>query len=90
MEHNQFVATNKLEIMKKSILNLGKSLNKLEQKTINGGLGRANMGDCLVPDPDNNNEPLLVGHVPCDGVSMCPAQPDYGYNSPYPPMCFAF
>ena len=76
--------------MKKSILNLGKALNKAERKNINGGFGSTTMGDCLVPDPNNNNEPLLVGHAPCDGVSMCPAQRDYGFNSPYLPLCFAF
>ncbi len=34
--------------MKKSILNLGKALNKAEQKTINGGGWPTNEKDCLL------------------------------------------
>ena len=64
--------------MKKTILNLGKNLSKLEQKQINGG-GNVPMGDCYEP---GTNPPRLIGHAPCDGVSKCP---DGGY-----PFCFAF
>lgn len=33
--------------MKKSILNLGKALNKIEQKTINGGRQQGDSGCCV-------------------------------------------
>tara|TARA_B110000238_G_C15771496_1_gene287788 strand:+ start:88 stop:309 length:222 start_codon:yes stop_codon:yes gene_type:complete len=36
-------------IMKKSILNIGKALNKAEQKEVNGGLMAWN-GTCLCPN----------------------------------------
>ena len=64
--------------MKKSILNLGKSLEKNQQKRINGG-GEPSMGDCFEP---GTNPPLLIGHAPCDGVSRC--------STGLYPMCFAF
>ena len=80
----------KFYIMKKRILNFGKALNKAEQKQINGGGRGGNLGDCLIPGPGPLSEPILVGHVPCDGVSLCPGQPNFLGGAPYPPMCFAF
>ena len=71
--------------MKKSILNLGKALNKAEQKSINGGGKR--LGECLVPDPDNNFEPMLVGYAACNTYT-CPPQPTYQYFQYYQPVCF--
>jgi len=75
--------------MKKQILTLGKALNKGEQKAINGG-GSGMLGDCLIPGPAPFDEPILVGHVPCDGVSLCPGHPNFLGGAPYPPMCFGF
>ena len=75
--------------MKKSILNLGKVLNKAEQQVINGK-GKSSMGDCLIPNSkDPFGLPILVGHVPCDGVSLCPGQPDFLGGQPYPPACYS-
>lgn len=49
--------------MKKSILNIGKSLNKMEQKAISGGTF-SNVPQISIPghDPDCPNP-----WVPCDG-----------------------
>ena len=54
-----FIKNNKLSIMKKSILSLGKALNKKEQQKINGGIcDIAPPGcPCIVPP----NHPCLSG-----------------------------
>ncbi|MCF2875522.1 MULTISPECIES: hypothetical protein [unclassified Tenacibaculum] len=76
--------------MKKSILNLGKALSKANQKLINGGNGTASQGDCMISDPtDPWGAPILVGHAPCDGVSMCPGYPGFLGGLPYPPLCYS-
>ena len=61
--------------MKKQILNLGKALNKAEQKSINGGVTRPFNGTCLsiVCHPDDNC---------CDSNGICGK---YGYNN----VCYA-
>ena len=54
--------------MKKSILNLGKVLNKAEQKNINGAFGfEYPLGNCY---QQGVNPPQLVARVPCN--ELCP------------------
>ena len=64
--------------MKKSILNLGKALNKVEQKQINGGFGfQYPIGSCF---QRGTNPPLLIAKVPCN--ELCP--------NGATPFCIAF
>ncbi len=54
--------------MKKSILNIGKALNKAEQKRINGGIG-----NCDLPNPElgqthlcSGGGPVIINPITCD------------------------
>ena len=61
--------------MKKSILNLGKALNKAEQKEVNGGL-MAWSGKCLCPNGEVVNatgtgSSRKACHGACEGKQVC-------------------
>ncbi|MBA6156377.1 hypothetical protein H3Z83_07605 [Tenacibaculum sp. S7007] len=65
--------------MKKSILNLGKALNKAEQKEINGGL-RPPTGPCTdsyKPCSGNHDCPrgqgryIMSDNIPVEAVCLC-------------------
>ena len=76
---NQFYTLFK---MKKSILNLGKALNKIEQKSINGGDGiLPTTGD---PRCENVTETQYIEHCGCYTSTQCgnmtvPASDGNGY-----------
>jgi Cys-rich repeat protein len=58
--------------MKKSILNLGKALNKTEQKSINGGKRLA--PECISDSDCNNGEPVVCSNgykVVCSNSNQC-------------------
>ncbi len=61
-------------IMKKSILNLGKALNKAEQKLINGGGLR-----CTSPNSCPTGQCCNANHTcrPNDGQTLCFQQPPF-------------
>lgn len=61
--------------MKKSILQLGKTLNKTEQRDINGGFGRPDSEVCKIAISIDGTLCLCFGWQP-DGTGFC-APTDY-------------
>ena len=64
----------KFQQMKKSILNIGKALDKTEQKQINGGFGFSNCFDI----PDQNSCDYTLG---CNWYG-CYCGPTYPHTAP--------